>query len=101
MIDQYQYFGRLSSAMPRPGKEVESPAQELAFDAILDRLRQVVRQLEGGNIPLEDALKAYEEGVQLARRGHTLLEQAEKRVEVLVRGDSGELTTEPLDPERD
>jgi exodeoxyribonuclease VII small subunit len=57
----------------------------------------VVRRLESGNLPLEDALKAYEEGVGLARRGHGLLEQAERRVEVLIKAEGGVVKTEPLD----
>jgi exodeoxyribonuclease VII small subunit len=66
---------------------------ELGFDRVLERLRSVVERLEKGNLSLEASLHAYEEGVGLARRCHTLLDGAEKRVEVLMR--SGQ--TEPLD----
>lgn len=61
-----------------------------AFDQVLDRLRAVVERLEHGNLSLEDSLRTFEEGISLARRGHTLLDAAEKRVELLVRGDGGE-----------
>ena len=57
---------------------------------MLARLRDVVAQLESGQLSLEDSLRVYEEGVQMARRGHQLLDRAEKRVELLVRaGQSG------------
>jgi exodeoxyribonuclease VII small subunit len=59
------------------------------FDQVLERLRTVVERLEQGNLSLEESLKIFEEGVSLARKGHTLLEAAEKRVEVLVRGPGG------------
>jgi exodeoxyribonuclease VII small subunit len=59
------------------------------FDHVLERLRTVVERLEQGNLSLEESLKIFEEGVALARKGHTLLEAAEKRVEVLVRGPGG------------
>jgi exodeoxyribonuclease VII small subunit len=59
---------------------------ELGFDAVLARLREVVQQLESGELSLEDSLRVYEEGVQMARRGHHLLDRAEKRVELLVSG---------------
>ena len=59
------------------------------FDQVLERLRTVVERLEQGNLSLEESLKVFEEGVSLARKGHTLLEAAEKRVEVLVRGPGG------------
>jgi exodeoxyribonuclease VII small subunit len=70
-------------------------AGELGFDQVLERLRAVVERLEQGNLSLEDSLHAYEEGVGLARRGHTLLDGAEKRVEILMRGGR----TAPLDGE--
>lgn len=73
--------------------------EDLGFDGVLDRLRQVVGRLESGNLSLEDSLAAYESGVALARRGHLLLDSAEKRVELLVRASAGDLITEPL-PER-
>ena len=59
------------------------------FDAILARLREVVGQLESGELSLEQALAVYEEGVRLARRGQELLASAEKRVEILVSAAGG------------
>ncbi|MCG8418809.1 MAG: exodeoxyribonuclease VII small subunit [Proteobacteria bacterium] len=73
-------------------------AETLGFDHILQRLRQVVAQLETGNLGLEEALRVYEEGVGLARRGHLLLDNAEKRVETLVRDQRDGLIAVPLDP---
>jgi exodeoxyribonuclease VII small subunit len=63
-------------------------------------LRVVVERLEGGKLTLEESLAAYEEGVSLARRGHALLDRAEKRVEVLVRTGAGGVETAPLDAGR-
>ena len=68
----------MSESSPEPG-----------FDEIVGKLRDVVARLEQGNLSLEESLKAYEEGIALARRGHDLLDRAEKRVEVLVRGEDG------------
>jgi len=65
---------------------------ELGFDATLGRLREVVERLESGNLSLEDSLAVYEEGVKLARRGHELLDGAEKRVELLVSASGGPAT---------
>lgn len=74
---------------------------ELGFDELIAQLREVVDHLEGGNLSLEDSLRAYERGVALARRGHALLDAAEKRVEILVRAAGDELVTEPLDSKND
>jgi exodeoxyribonuclease VII small subunit len=54
------------------------------FDQVLDRLRGVVEKLEQGNLTLEESLRAFEEGVALARQGHAILDGAEQRVEILV-----------------
>lgn len=56
------------------------------FDSVLARLRKVVEHLEAGQLTLEESLTAYEEGIGLARRGHELLDGAERRVELLVAG---------------
>ena len=62
----------------------------VGFDQVLERLRGVVDKLEQGNLTLEESLRTFEEGVALARQGHALLDSAEKRVEVLMRGPDGE-----------
>lgn len=64
------------------------------FDAVLTRLRKVVVHLEAGQLSLEESLAAYERGIGLARRGHQLLDGAERRVELLVAGGT---QTVPLD----
>jgi exodeoxyribonuclease VII small subunit len=69
---------------------------ELGFDGVLERLRGVVDRLEQGNLSLEESLKTFENGVLLARHGHALLDAAEKRVEILLRGPDGSPTTAPV-----
>jgi exodeoxyribonuclease VII small subunit len=54
------------------------------FEEILVRLRGLVERLEGGNLPLEDSLRAFEEGMELCRRGTAILDGAEKKVETLL-----------------
>lgn len=56
------------------------------YDVVLARLRKVVERLEAGSLSLEESLTIYEQGVGLVKRGHQLLEGAEKRVELLVAG---------------
>jgi exodeoxyribonuclease VII small subunit len=67
------------------------------FDEILTRLRSLVDRLEGGNLPLEDGLKFFEEGMNLCRRGAEILDKAEKRVEVLLSTAGGTPRTAPFD----
>ena len=75
----------------------EQPDQP-GFDELLERLRAVVERLEGGKLTLEESLAAYEKGVSLARRGHTLLDRAEKRVELLVKAGPSGVETAPFEP---
>jgi exodeoxyribonuclease VII small subunit len=60
----------------------EGPAQ--SFEAALSRLGDIVDRLEGGELPLEESLKLFEEGVRLARTAEARLDAAEKRVEELL-----------------
>ncbi len=53
------------------------------FEDVVGALEALVNQLEAGKLPLDEALQIYERGVALARKGNTLLEGAEKRVEEL------------------
>ena len=69
---------------------------ELSFENVLARLTQVVERLESGDLPLEESLAVFEEGIQLSRLGAKRLDEAEARVEELL-GDSE--TTRPLVPD--
>jgi exodeoxyribonuclease VII small subunit len=69
---------------------------DLKFEDCLTRLEQIVTALEAGNLPLEESLKVFEEGVTLARQCGRYLEDAERRIEVLAKDDAGTLTTRPF-----
>ena len=73
------------------------PATEpVKFDEILARLRGLVEKLEGGNLSLEEGLGCFEEGMRLCGRGAEVLDQAEKRVEVLLTTTGSGPRTAPL-----
>jgi exodeoxyribonuclease VII small subunit len=67
------------------------------FDEILLRLRGVVDKLETGNLPLEDSLKFFEEGIDLCRKGASILDSAERKVEVLLNGSGEAPRTAPFE----
>ncbi len=60
------------------------PEEALPFDALMQRLDGIVGELEGGELPLEQALLVFEEGVRLARKGAQRLDAAERQVEILL-----------------
>ncbi len=68
-----------------PLTSVEST--ETRYEEIVQRLSKVVERLEGGGLSLEESIAAFEEGIRLARAGAAKLEEAERKVEVLLEGD--------------
>lgn len=65
--------------------------KELNFEEAMARLEQIVRALEGGNVPLDESLTLYEEGVKLVKLCSSRLDNAEKRIKILVDGGNGTL----------
>lgn len=67
------------------------------FEECLQRLEKIVDELEKGNVPLERAIKLFEEGVQLSNSCRLELEGAEGKVEILLK-QNGKLQAEPFEP---
>lgn len=67
------------------------------FEECLQSLESIVDQLEKGNLPLEQALKLFEQGVELSNNCRKELEEAEGRVEILLK-QNGKLQAEPFAP---
>ena len=63
------------------------------FESALKALEEIVAKLEGGSLPLEEALSLFEQGVQLSRFCNSKLEEAERKVEILLKDQSGDLTS--------
>lgn len=60
------------------------------FETALKQLEEIVQRLEKGELSLEESLKLYEDGVRLARLCHSKLEEAEGRIELLMKDARGE-----------
>jgi exodeoxyribonuclease VII small subunit len=66
-----------------------SPAAPPAFEAALKQLESLVTRLESGDLPLDEALRTFEQGVQLTRECQTALDAAQQKVQLLLRrGDT-------------
>jgi len=68
------------------------------FEEALGRLEDIVRKMEAGDMTLEESLKAFEEGIKLARLCSRKLDEAERRVEILLKQEEG-LVIKPLQVE--
>jgi exodeoxyribonuclease VII small subunit len=67
------------------------------FEDCLERLEKIVSELEKGEVPLEKSLTLFEEGMQLSATCRKQLEEAEGKVEILLK-QNGKLQTEPFEP---
>jgi exodeoxyribonuclease VII small subunit len=71
------------------------------FEEALQKLEAIVTQMEEGDLPLEETLKAFEEGVRLARFCASKLDEAESKVEKLMRDQAGKLQATSFSEEED
>ena len=73
-----------------PGSEAQS------FETMMTRLEDLVSRLEEGNLPLEDSIRSFEEGMALVRQCTSVLQQAEERIQKLTRDAAGAPTVSTL-----
>jgi exodeoxyribonuclease VII small subunit len=71
------------------------------FERSLTRLEEVVKRLENAELSLDEAMKLFEEGVKLSRECQKQLEEAEGRVEILLKKADGKVAAEPFEPEEE
>jgi len=66
------------------------------FEVSLAELEKIVRRLEEGDLPLEESLELFEKGVRLSRECRERLNQAERRIEILLRDEDGNATLQQI-----
>lgn len=71
------------------------------FEDAMKRLEDIVSELEGGDLSLDEALKKFEEGVKLSRFCSGKLDETEKKVTILLKDAEGGLREAPFSPESD
>lgn len=64
--------------------------KEMTFEKALEKLEEIVGELEAGDIPLDASMKKYEEGIKLARLCQEKLDKAKAKIETLLKEDDGE-----------
>ncbi len=65
--------------------------QKVTFEQALGKLERIVEQIESGQIGLEESIARYEEGVALIKQCRTILDAAEKKIQLLAKGEGGQL----------
>ncbi|HVB33246.1 MAG TPA: exodeoxyribonuclease VII small subunit [Patescibacteria group bacterium] len=85
--------------MSQTAKNSPEKEPKLDFERSMTRLEQVVKKLESPDLSLDEAMKLFEEGVTLSRECQKQLEEAEARIEILLKKADGKLVAEPFEPE--
>jgi exodeoxyribonuclease VII small subunit len=70
---------------------------EMKFEEALKKLEKIVEDLEDGNLPLDESLEKYEEGIKLSRMCAKKLEVAKKKVEILLKSEDGSAELKEFD----
>jgi len=78
----------------------EEQISQLSFEQALARLEEIVNKLESGNVPLEQAIDLFQEGMNLAKRCHSKLETMEQKIEILLEKD-GDFIKKPFEYDED
>lgn len=78
--------------------QVKKPAPEANFEQAMKRLEEIVEQMESGELPLEDLIVRYEEGMKLVKVCQERLASAEKRIEIITRNSAGKPVVKEFEP---
>ena len=73
---------------------------EVKFEDALKKLENIVGELEKGDLSLDESLAKYEEGIKLSRACSKKLEMAKRKVELLIKSDSGKFQVKPFDEKK-
>ncbi len=74
---------------------------EESFEEALKKLEDIVKKLEEGGLSLEDALKSFEEGIRLSRICHRILDETERKMEILIKDQEGRVRREQFQLEEE
>lgn len=69
---------------------------ELKFEEAMSRLEEIVKSLEKGDLPLDKAMASFEEGVTLSKVCMKHLEEADRKIEILIKGQNGQTKIAPF-----
>ena len=89
----------MSPAKPNAKTATDEELATLKFEEALARLEAIVARLEGGDLPLEESLGLFEEGVRLTRHCSKRLTEAERKVTILLKNAQGQLEEKPFEPD--
>ena len=78
--------------------KAKAAGTDLSFETAMDRLEKIVEQMESGQLPLEDLIVRYEEGMNLVKVCQERLASAEQKIEIIARNNAGKPVVKPFEP---
>lgn len=69
------------------------------FEEMMENLEQIAKDLESGNLSLDDSVKKFEEGMEISKECSKILENAEKKISILVKDSDNNITEEKFEVE--
>jgi exodeoxyribonuclease VII small subunit len=78
--------------------QVKKPAPEANFEQAMKRLEMIVEEMESGELPLENLIVRYEEGMKLVKICQERLASAEQRIEIITRNSAGKPVVKEFEP---
>ena len=76
----------------------DKPLKKEKFEDYLRQVEETVKSLEGGKLGLEESIEKYETGIKALRQCYAILEQAEKKIQLLVKEKDGSLSAKDFEP---
>jgi exodeoxyribonuclease VII small subunit len=76
----------------------DKPVKKETFEVYLRQVEETVKSLEGGKLGLEESIEKYETGIKALRQCYGILEQAEKKIQLLVKEKDGSLSAKDFEP---
>lgn len=73
--------------------------EELTFEQAMENLEKIVRELENGNLSLDESVKKFEQGMKLSKHCNEILNKAEKDITILLEKENGEINEESFNTE--
>lgn len=71
--------------------------EDKSFEEMMQDLEQIAKELESGNLSLDESVKKFEEGMELSKECSKILESAEKKISILVKDNDNQITEEEFD----
>ena len=71
--------------------------EDKSFEEMMQDLEQIAKELESGNLSLDESVKKFEEGIELSKECSNILESSEKKISILVKNSDNQMTEEEFD----